>query len=74
MRTTLSRDPFARADVVRRSTTPGACCAWCGKAGARYQYDVDVDGRSRAFERRPFSIFEPARVFCSVGCFRAFHV
>lgn len=70
----LSRDPFARANFVRR-TVPlqdRGPCAEC-RQPAKYQYDVDQDriGRSRAFTRRPFASFDPRKVFCSVGCFRS---
>lgn len=59
---TISRDPFARVEVVRRSER-GGTCAWCGRE-ARYRYGTQSDaGRTDWQVRR----------FCSIGCMRAFH-
>lgn len=66
MATQVSRDPFARASLMRRHAEPGQECAWCGQP-ARWAYARERD--DRPLWPRDW----PQRVFCSVGCCRANH-
>jgi len=71
----VSRDPFARTELVRRtvllptrgSHPHGRTCAWCGGTSARrrlFCYEVWHDGgRTDAIPG----------YFCSVGCMRSYH-
>ena len=60
---TIAHCGFARVSTVRVKA-PGTC-AWCGNPG-RFRYGTLPDDR---LSGRPD--INP-RVFCSVGCFRAF--
>jgi hypothetical protein len=59
----LSRDPFARGDLVRKTEPAGAqACRWCGqvrKSGRLFRYGWWSDGGRLSWDSRPF---------CSVGC------
>lgn len=68
MPTTISRDVFARMDVVRETVTKPdrKPCAWCGQL-ARFRYGVQPDsisGRVSWYDK----------MFCSVGCLRSYHL
>lgn len=68
MSRTISRDSFARTELVR--VTLGGCitgCDWCGTLPPSrnlYEYATQSDGG----RREPIS-----GRFCSVGCMRAYH-
>ena len=60
----VSRNPFARHDVMRRvvETKP---CAWCGH-DAKFQYGVLLDGiETLAYYGR--------HVFCNIICWRSYN-
>lgn len=65
--TTLTRDPFARTELVRSTMAQRdrvAPCNECGTQHARFQYAVvSDDAPHRARWSRPF---------CSVTCYRAY--
>ena len=65
MRTTISRDVFARCDTVREKVAKGQECAWCGQP-ARFRYGTHADG----IMTRPSM---QKRVFCGRSCERAFN-
>ena len=60
----ISRDPFARHDVVRRvvDTKP---CSWCGH-DAKFQYSVVADGIN-------ITPYYGHRVFCNIICWRSYN-
>ena len=63
----LQRDPFARTDFMRESVHGGEC-AFCGrKRSTMFIYYWRMDGISRRECNRDM------RVFCSVGCYRAYN-
>jgi len=57
----ISRDPFARHDVVRRVVDKHdrRDCDWCGREGAKYQYGIWPDDGGPMYENK---------VFCCKGC------
>ena len=61
-RVTISRDAFARHDVVREKATGE--CAWCGQP-ARWRYGIHADG----VHTRPSM---GRKVFCSRSCERSY--
>lgn len=65
MPVTVSRDPFARTELVRETVPVGARspCWWCGQPG-RFTYSTETDG-GRTYPH--------PGVFCSVYCFRTYH-
>ena len=60
----ISREPFARLDVVRRLVDTASGCSWCGgrrRSGRLFQYGVDPDSlMSRTAWTRG--------LFCSKAC------
>lgn len=73
----LSRDPFARASVVRREFNAGPTegCAWCGQRAARAYKRVI---RAKLYEYGTFADDQPnptwdGRRFCSKTCRDTFH-
>lgn len=64
----LSRDPFARGDVVRKTVSAGpGGCQWCGqvrKSGRLFRYGWWSDGGRQTWDDRQF---------CSVSCRNAFY-
>jgi hypothetical protein len=66
--TSISRDPFARGDVVRETILPRyrSSCAWCGSRPGRFRYGWSDDGR-------PADIGWSNREFCSIDCHRSYN-
>ncbi len=62
MKTTVSRDPFARCEVVRRVVRVDVECPGCTRR-ARFQYGVEFDGVGTRVHWSPV-------VTCSLACFR----
>ena len=63
----ISRDPFARHNVIRRTVETTAGCAWCGnrrRSGRLFQYGIDPDGGQRSWDRESF---------CGKTCRDAYH-
>ena len=61
---TISRDAFARHDVVRTKCGPGESCHWCGQP-ARFEYGIWWDDR-----RAPDWALG---AYCSIGCYRSYY-
>jgi hypothetical protein len=61
----IARDPFARWSLMRERWPRGGSCAWCEQPGRFVYWWEDDSGRQRA----TFA----AKIFCSVGCYRAFY-
>jgi len=59
----ISRDPFARLDVVRRVVRSDNTCAWCGQKG-KFQYGMWPDDGKPHFNKK---------MFCSVDCYRMYY-
>ena len=72
MPTQISHDPFGRFALVRETVhgSKGLCCAWCGQWG-------NIDGRLFRYgvenDQRPGRIEWQGKLFCGVGCMRAYH-
>jgi len=67
----IARDSFARASLMRERWPRGGSCGWCGQAGRFvYWWEDDFGRRADDFGRR--ATFAE-KIFCSVGCYRAFH-
>lgn len=69
MSTNVSRDPFARYSLKRRTYTSGRC-AWCGACAPRdrkrlytYQAAMDDSGTRRTAE---------SDTFCNLECYRTY--
>jgi hypothetical protein len=65
--TLIARDPFAREELHRRTVRTDRTCRCCGArrpSGRLYEYRTETDGG----RTHP----HPG-LFCSVGCFRAYH-
>jgi hypothetical protein len=62
MKTTVSRDPFARCETVRRVVRVDVECAGCARR-ARFQYGTEADGISARVHWSPVLV-------CSIQCFR----
>jgi hypothetical protein len=62
MKTTVSRDPFARSEVVRRVVRVEVECAACTRR-ARFQYGVEHDGIRTQVHWSPVLV-------CSLACHR----
>ena len=69
----VSRDPYCREELCRESVPVfhGIDCAWCGSvrtsaAGklSLYRYWIEQDGGR---------VVGIPKLFCSVGCMRAYH-
>lgn len=67
----LQRDPFARANLERESHPgQGRSCTWCGQSRRTlysYAWQSDTFHPLDHLERAP------AKLFCSVGCWRAYN-
>lgn len=65
--TVISRDPFAREELVRVTDRFGGTCAACGSRPGRFRYGVSPDsvGARTSWD---------ARTFCSVECRRSFYI
>jgi hypothetical protein len=66
---TLSRDPFARTEIVRQTViAPGVSCAWCGQTRGDtlrlYAYHTATDGGRLALHKG---------LFCSKPCHDSYH-
>ena len=80
--TQVSRDSFARLDVVREAVTVGIAgptCAWCGSGGKHLAPNAKngVDDPRRLWR---YGIWEDggrrswqAELFCCISCMRAYH-
>ena len=62
MKTTVSRDPFARCEVVRRVVKTNLECPGCTRR-ARFQYGTEFDGIGSRVHWDPLLV-------CSLACFR----
>jgi hypothetical protein len=62
MKTTISRDPFARSEVVRRLVDTQVECAGCARR-ARFQYGIESDGIRTQVHWSPVLV-------CSLACHR----
>lgn len=70
----VSRDPFARYDILRecvpaKDLQPGQNCAWCGnrrRAGGLFRYYVNHDGNNR---NEPLC---DGKLFCGKSCMGAY--
>ena len=61
---TISRDPFARENLVRRTIHKACECLWCGvRSNRMFNYGIERDDKNGRVEWH-------GRVFCSIGCFR----
>lgn len=60
----ISRDPFARTELVRDNISEHGECSWCGQP-ARYRYAVTSDDRPL--------IRWMKGIFCSIQCCRIYH-
>jgi hypothetical protein len=63
----LSRDPFAREDVIRETVETDFSCEWCGsrKNNRRlFRYGVWTDSPDKKHWQ--------SKLFCSVGCMRSY--
>lgn len=65
----ISHDGFARQCVMRTRATDGEC-GECGSQGRRWAYWVEPDDRPNRSLNRAAAML---RVFCSVGCWRAYN-
>ena len=61
-RVTVSRDPFARCETVRRLVDTQVECAGCTRR-ARFQYGTEADGISARVHWSPVLV-------CGLACFR----
>lgn len=61
-RVTVSRDPFARCETVRRLVRVDVECAGCARR-ARFQYGTEADGIRTRVHWSPV-------LTCSLACFR----
>jgi hypothetical protein len=61
-RVTVSRDPFARCETVRRKVETNLECAGCARR-ARFQYGTEADGIRTQVHWSPVLV-------CSIQCFR----
>lgn len=59
---TISRDPFARCETVRRVVRVDVECAGCTRR-ARFQYGTEADGISARVHWSPVLV-------CGLACFR----
>lgn len=61
-RVTVSRDPFARCETVRRVVKTNLECPGCTRR-ARFQYGVEFDGVGTRVHWSPVLV-------CGLACFR----
>jgi hypothetical protein len=64
---TIMRDPFARAELVRKCISSTCSCDFCGNVSAwdrMYIYGTHHDAGRLSWDNH---------VFCNVGCYRAYH-
>lgn len=74
MPTTISRDPFARTELVREVTENKGECDWCGSRRRSpkgnilglFRYGTEADG---LYTRVNWA----SGHFCSIGCCRAYN-
>ena len=65
----VSRDPFAREDIVRETVETSGSCKWCGntrRGGKLFHYGVQPDsinGRVNWIDG----------LFCGISCMRTYH-
>ena len=65
----VSRDPFAREDIVRETVETSNTCDWCGnmrRGGKLFRYGIQPDsinGRVNWIDG----------LFCNIGCMRSYH-
>ncbi len=62
MKTTVSRDPFARCETVRRVVKTAVECPGCTRR-ARFQYGTEFDGIGARVHWSPVLV-------CGLPCFR----
>ena len=66
----ISRDPFAREELHRKTVNPGNnTCDWCGNLNRHdklFQYYVEPD-------RINYQKNDIDGLFCSIGCMRSYH-
>ena len=65
----ISRDPFAREELHRRTEETTQSCAWCGqtrKSGTLFRYVIEPDSCTP----RDHII---KGLFCSIDCMREYH-
>lgn len=62
----LSRDPFARHNVIKQTVEGKECdnCGQPGKNGKLFQYGIDPDAGKKSFSKGKF---------CSKGCHNSYH-
>ncbi len=73
MTVSISRNPFAREDVIREVVKTTCTCQWCGQKRHKkgqpidglFAYGVENDNGRQSIDYR--------HLFCSVGCFRAYN-
>lgn len=69
---TISRDPFARQEIVRRVIHPPEYdkgCDWCGgfaKRSGLFEYGIERDDK-------PGRVAPISGKFCSISCLRSYH-
>lgn len=64
--TQVSRDPFARETLIRKSTSTSKTCDYCGQnhRGKLYTYGSETDSGRKTWAKGKF---------CSVQCYRDYH-
>ncbi len=63
----ISRDPFARSELHRRTATTSTGCNWCGptrKSGKLFRYETQTDGGKTHRHKG---------LFCSRSCHDTYH-
>jgi len=60
---TISRNPFARLETIRRRVPRGSECAFCGQV-ARFEYGTETDNGKRHTD---------GKYFCNIGCRKAYY-
>lgn len=75
MKTTISRDPFAREEFIRETVETSQGCTFCGSV--RYHNGKQTH-KLFAYGVSPDSVcnkdyIDYAHLFCGVGCYRAYH-
>ena len=65
----VSRDPFAREDIVRETVETSNTCDWCGntrRGGRLFHYGIERDDR-------PGRVDWQSGLFCSIICMRIYY-
>lgn len=69
-RVSISRDPFAREEIVRETVETTSTCKWCGqhrRGGTKlFRYGIQPDSISGRINWIDGD-------FCSIGCMRNYH-